>query len=298
MRLYQINKGKLSKIKEESFRLENDLQKLVEKNIETLMGLRLIKSEFYLRGKRFDTLAFDPKNKSFVIIEYKRDKNSNMVDQGYEYLNILEGNKEAGVLALNNRFKKHLNVPNINWGEDKIIFISSAFTISQRKSLNDDLRIELLEARKYGKNLISFKKIQKVEDLNINLEKSLSSFKKVNKKTKNYTEEDLLSKTSEEIKELYAQFRSAIINLDKQIEISPQQLYIAFKKDSSNICDIEIYKKKLTIFVNAKKGQLDDSKKLFENIAGKGHHGNGDYRINISNTKDLEYIMSVIKQLL
>lgn len=46
MRLYQINKGKLAKIKEEPFKLERDLQRLVENNLETLIGLQLIKSEF------------------------------------------------------------------------------------------------------------------------------------------------------------------------------------------------------------------------------------------------------------
>ena len=52
------------------------------------------------------------------------------------------------------------------------------------------------------------------------------------------------------------------------------------------------------IFVNAIWGDLDDPKNLFQNMKGKGHHGNGDYKVDVSSTDDLEYILSVIKKLL
>lgn len=295
MRLYQINKGQLSEIKEGCFKVERDLQKLVENNIETLMGLKLVKSEFPIKNRRVDTLAYSPKTKSFVIIEYKRDKNNNMFDQGRTYLNLLKDNQAAAVLELNNCFKKHLSVRNIDWEQSKVIFISSAFTSFQLGSLEyDDPTIEVLEVKKYGKDIMSLKSIRKVRN---SINDSVRS-KKLSKKTKRYTEEDLLFKTSDEIKKLYAQFRNAIINLDKQIEVSPTQQYVGFKKDSSNICDIEIYSKRLKLYINSKWGTLQDSKKMFENVAKKGHNGNGDYRVCVDSTKDLEYIMSVIKQLL
>ena len=300
MRLYQINKGKLTKIKEEPFKLERDLQKLVEENLDTLLGLQVIKSEFPIEDCRFDTLAYDPGDKSFVIIEYKRDTNNNITDQGMTYLNLILAHKEAAVLEMNNLFKKNLRIGDINWGSTKVIFITSSFTKFQRGSLNPGLPIELLEIKRHGTNLISATPVQKKDDpisMNRIIQKS-SVFKKVAKEIKTYTEEELLQKANEEIQELYSQFKTAILNLDDQIDVSATKLYVAFKKDSSNICDIEIYKSKLTIFANAKLGKLDDPKVLFENIADKGHHGNGDYRVNVSDSKNLEYIKSVLKQLI
>ena len=41
----------------------------------------LIKSEFALNNLRIDTLAYDNENSSFVIIEYKRDRNFSVIDQ-------------------------------------------------------------------------------------------------------------------------------------------------------------------------------------------------------------------------
>ena len=45
-----------------------------------------------------------------------------------------------------------------------------------------------------------------------------------------------------------------------------------------------------------KEGELDDPKKMTENVANKGYFGNGDYQIVVSDTKHLEYVMSLIKQ--
>ena len=298
MRLYRINKGKLAKIKEEPFKLERDLQKLVEENLDTLLGLQVVKSEFAIQDRRFDTLTYDPEDKSFVIIEYKRDRNSSVVDQGYTYLNLLIDHKEAAVLEMNNHFKKNLTVNDIEWEQTKIIFISSSFTDFQQGALNQGMPIELVEIKRHGTDLLSVTSIRKTKNSLKSSGQTPSTLEKVDKEIKNYTEDDHLSKVSEDIKEVYAQFKSAILNLDNQIEIHAKKLYIAFKKDSSNICDIEIWKKCLKIYANAKWGQLDDPKGLFENVSQKGHWGTGDYRAVVFDTKDLEYIMSVLKQLL
>lgn len=300
MRLYQINKGKLSEIKETSFKLEKDLQRLVEENLEMLMGLQVIKSEFPIEDCRFDTLAYNPEDKSFVIIEYKRGANNNLTDQGMTYLNLLLGHKEAAVLEMNNLFRKNLSIKDIYWENTKVVFIIPSSTKFQKGSLNSGLPIDLLEIKRYGTNLISVTPVPKKGDpvsMNAIIRKS-SVYDKVAKEIKNYTEGDHLAQASEEIKELYAEFKSAILNLDSQIEIEAKKLYVAFKKEGANICDIEIHSKNLKIYANAKWGDLEDSKGLFNNVSNVGHWGNGDYRVVVNSNKDLEYIMSVIKQLL
>lgn len=301
MRLYQINKGKLSKIKEEPFKLEKDLQKLIEDNLDTLMRLQVVKSEFSIKDRRFDTLAYDPEIKSFVIIEYKRDKSSSVVDQGIAYLHLLINNKAEAILEANERLGLKLKKDEVNWEEIKVVFVASSFTDNQIQATDDKgLPIELWEVNRYGKDYLSLNIIKKSganESINLLTRKS-DVFKDVSKEVKVYTEEDHLAKVSEEMKELYNQFKNAILNLDEQIEVQAKKNYIAFKKNASNICDIEIWKKQLKIYANAKWGNLEDPKNIFTNVSNLGCWGNGDYRVNVSSNKDLEYIMSVIKQLL
>ncbi len=71
---------------------------------------------------------------------------------------------------------------------------------------------------------------------------------------------------------------------------------IGFRKDSKIFTDICILKYSLKIWINLKKGKLDDPKKLAKDVSKIGHWGNGDYQIQVKTDKDLEYIMSLIKQ--
>ena len=83
MAIFKISNQKLEPIDEKKIDLERDIQKLTEQNLETVFGLKHICSEFQLNNLRIDTLAYDEETKSFVIIEYKRDKSFSVVDQGF-----------------------------------------------------------------------------------------------------------------------------------------------------------------------------------------------------------------------
>ena len=87
MPLYTIGK-QLEYLNEIPFKLEREIQKLTEDNLDTIFNLTFIRSEFTLNGFRIDTLAYDDESNAFVIIEYKKDKNFSVIDQGYAYLCI------------------------------------------------------------------------------------------------------------------------------------------------------------------------------------------------------------------
>lgn len=55
-------------------------------------------------------------------------------------------------------------------------------------------------------------------------------------------------------------------------------------------------KKGIKMFINLKKGQLDDPKNLMKDVSATGHWGNGHYEVIFNDTKNLEYIMSLVKQ--
>ena len=44
------------------------------------------------------------------------------------------------------------------------------------------------------------------------------------------------------------------------------------------------------------RSDLKDEKLIAKDVANVGHWGNGDYQIQVEDDKDLEYIMSLVKQ--
>lgn len=298
MKIFVNKSGKLVSHKEKPFKLEREIQKLFESNLQDIMGLDVVKSEFTIKNKRIDTLAFDSKTRAFTIIEYKRDKNISVVDQGFTYLSLLLENKADFIIEYNENNTKPLKREDVDWSQTRVAFVSQSFTDNQVLATNfKDIAIELWEVKQYEDNLITIhniKKTQSAESIKP-ISQQNQVFKKVADEIKVYSEEDNLAIASEEIVELYERFKSAILNLSDGIEVKPQKFYIAFKKDK-NIADLQIQKNSIKIFINKKKGSLDDPKKLMRDVSEIGHWGNGDYQVQVSNDENLEYIMSLVKQ--
>ncbi|MFH1126392.1 MAG: hypothetical protein V1703_04650, partial [Candidatus Altiarchaeota archaeon] len=98
MALFSNRDGMLQEIRAVPLKYEKEIQELTEKNLNVLFDLEHVRSEFELDNLRIDTLAFDRENNSFVIIEYKRDKNISVIDQGYAYLGLMLNNKAEFIL--------------------------------------------------------------------------------------------------------------------------------------------------------------------------------------------------------
>ncbi|MGL6132088.1 MAG: DUF5655 domain-containing protein, partial [Fusobacteriaceae bacterium] len=282
----------------DDFKLEKQLQIFVEDNLQELLDLELVKSEFTVEKYRIDTLAFDNENKAFVIIEYKRGSSYSVIDQGYSYLSTILNNKAELILEYNERLEKNLKRDEIDWSQTRIIFISQGFTKFQKDSLNfKNLPIELYEINKYMENIISFEAIKaraNSESINIISSKN-EEIEKVSQEIKIYTIEEHFKNSNDNIIQLFNLFLEKIEEMIPSIEIEPKKLYIALKSNKKNVADFRLQKNSLKIWINAKIGTLNDSKKILKNVSNIGHWGNGDYEISISNDEDLEYILSLIK---
>ncbi len=297
MLLKKIN-NKIQKLELDEFKLEKELQLFVESNLEELLNLEIVKSEFSIENYRIDTLAFDKENKSFVIIEYKRGNSYSVIDQGYSYLATVLNNKAELILEYNERKDKSLKRDEIDWSQTKVIFISQNFTKYQKDSLNfKDLPIELYEIKKYDGDIILFTTINKKENgesINVISKKDIT-IAKVSKEIKTYTLEDHFKNSNENTVEIFNIYKEKIEEMLPEIEVEPKKLYIAFKLNRKNLVDFKLQKDMLKIWINAKEGILDDSKKMAKNVAKIGHWGNGDYELTIKNLEGLEYILSLIK---
>lgn len=296
MALFKIGRS-LEYIREKPFRLEKEIQELTENNLKTILGLDFVKSEFALNNFRIDTLAFDKEANAFVIIEYKRDKNFSVIDQGYAYLSLMLNNKADFILEFNENLDVALKRNDVDWSQSRVIFISPAFTNYQQEAINfKDLPIELWEVKRFENNTVSYKQIQKsgAQESIKTISKTDQIIDNVAKEIKVYSEQEHLEKSSEEIKELYEKMKNAILNFDN-IEIKPKKKYIAFVS-GRNVVDIHPQRKALKMWINMTIGELDDPKGITRDVSSIGHWGNGEYELQINSDENFEYILSLIKQ--
>jgi len=315
MFLYKKNQENYDNIKSVSFGSEREIQNIVEKNTTTLLNLEFIESEFTVEDFRLDSIRFDNDTNSFVIIEYKLDKNHALTDQGYSYLNTMLNNKSKFVLALSKKRNELLEEKDFNWRDSRVIFISQTFSKYQINAYATDLPFELIRIKKYDSDNIlldhvtpKFKESYKVgkssSDTSINNKEELTKMTE-GEHLRNLTDEDLLHK--------YAVIKERILDLGPY-EINVTASYIGFRLDKfNNLVTVKVRKNKFSLDVVLgwiyKDGstspayfKLDDPKNIAIhkdwNYKSKEATGYSYYVTVDENTtkEDLEYIVFLINQ--
>lgn len=301
MKLYQITNDKLKSLSFKDFSLEREIQNIIEKNLEELFNLQFVKSELTIKNFRIDTLGFDKENKSFVVLEYKKNQNYSVIDQGYTYMSLMLNNKSDFILEYNENCVGQLKREDVDWTQSRVIFVSPNFTEYQKHSVNfKDVPFELWEIKRYEDNLLGLVQHKTTSKESISttiVGDSVNIVKSVSKEVKLYTEEDHLNhpKVQESTKQMYIDLKDRILNIGSDIEIVPRKMYVGFKRKTIFFSSY-IGKNVLWSWINLKKGSLDDPKGLCRDVSQIGHYGSGDYELSITKDFDLDYVMFLINQ--
>jgi predicted transport protein len=298
MALFKIQNSKVSKLVTKDLGLEKDLQKLFENNLEEILNIDFLAHEYSTSfGGRMDTLGID-KNGSPVIIEYKKNQNDNVINQGLSYLRwLLDHKADFEILCKNKNIKIE-----IDWDSPRVICIAESynkFDIDTADIL--PINIELLRYRIY-ENDILYLEPENYQKIKISTSGIIRKSKNNNKEKaeilqKNYSIDDHLKKADQKTKDLFYKLREKIISIDEEIKEEPKKFYIAYKT-ATNFVDLIIYKNEIRITLNVKSGKLIDKFGIATDFTKpkKGHWGNGDYEVKLKDGKDLESVFLLIKQ--
>lgn len=301
MPIFKIHNQTLAEIEEKRFDLEKNLQKLTEQNLGEIFGLEFISGmlnkQLNIQNFVLDTLAFDTETKSFIIIEYKRDKSYSVIDQGYNYLALMLKYKADFILEYNEQKGTNLKRSDIDWSQSRVIFIAPSFTPHQKGAIAfRDLPIELWEVKLYKDNLILYNNIKPAEIAeSIDKITKSATVKSINKEVKTYTIQNHLSRASEEIQDLFAKLEHEIFELDTRVIEKPVSSYIGFKIRYHNFCSVNIAKRKLRVYTRA--SVIKDPAKKFKKVPAKWGWGTTAlWYWDIDKEKDIDYAMTVIRQ--
>ena len=306
MPVYKINKLKLEPLLRLRFDLEKDVQRLTEQNLEALFGLKFISGasnqEFHIPVQEqefyIDTLAFDEEQRSFVIIEYKKDRSFSVIDQGFAYLSAVINHKADMILELNERFRKSFKKEDIDWDASRVIFISPEFTNYQKNAINfKDLPFYLYEVDYYSGDFIDFSPIKPYQtSASVTPFIKDAKIQKVVNKIKVFSVEDHYKKASPETIVLLDEIRDRIKQIDGGINEKPVGNYIGYKMNWYNFVSVHVYKYKLKIFVRKEKFTNDSSNKLTKIPESYKWGKTALWRIDVKPDKTIDYLMPIITE--
>lgn len=301
MPLYQLKQNNVQQIKPSSFKNERELQKLFEANLESLLGVRFIASEFTTGDRqrgRIDTLGLD-EDGTPVIIEYKKLSKENVINQGLFYLDWLVDHKGDFALAAQDVLGKDIE---IDWSSPRLILVAESFSEYDKYAVNRiGANIQLWTYRKYGDGYLFLDSIfSNTTPTELKKSKSVAveiAEEESGEETIVYTTDDHLKDKPNELKSLFEAFRERIfaLNADGDILEKASKIYVSYKH-GKNFCEVAFLANSMKIWLDIPFSDIDDPNKICRDVSKVGHHGTGHTETKLSNLSELDNVMFLVEQ--
>ena len=254
-----------------SFESEFILHKLTENHLKELFGLECVSSEIQLNRLRLDNLAFDPKTKSFVIIEYKNEFNADVLTQISEYRDLIKENPEYFIERLDDANPKDI----------RMMVIGPEFIQNQIDEAKG--KIEVWKITLFDDCKVTY------ENLHTNEIKTLC----INSEDLKLTEDDLLEGKSSEMRELYFNLKNSIMDEFDDVKIKYLVDMFSLRANDKLICVVSFLKSSFNVYLYG--DNLENADKT-EDISDKTTGGNANYNLKYKSDDDLECFMNLFKQ--
>lgn len=291
MPIYREQNGQLKKLKSFAIDKEKKLQALVENNLMEVLDMHFLETEYTTTfGGRIDTLAVD-RNGAPVIIEYKRGKNDNVINQALSYLKWLQAQKveffEMLVFKkLGNKIAEELK---IDWQNPRVICVAESYSKFDIDTVEViPMRIELLKYRYYENGIFS------LEPLNASEQKSStkSNVDSPSKSPIDYSVEQHLQKPTDKIKGIFNDLRSRIFEIDENIKEKATSMYIGYRV-TKTFAEIHLGKNQIKMYLRPI--EYDDPKSMVAKIPD-GYNWTLNQRVYIKEESQLDYVFGLIEQ--
>ncbi len=287
IKLFALGDELANEIPGSAVALEKSLQNLIEQNLDAVLGIRLLESEYSTgpkHGGRIDTLGID-ENASPAIIEYKRATNENVINQGLFYMDwLLDHQAEFELLVL-----KKLGqdvAEGIDWSAPRLLCIAGGFTRYDEHAVKQMNRsIELIRYRRFGEHLLMLELVNSILAEPVahrgNVSVTSTSGPKIIA--------NILTGLEGSLQDLYQALQAHILAFGDDVQEKTLKFYAAFKRLRNFAC-VEVHPNKATVTIYLKVDPdatpLEDG--FSRDVRNVGHYGTGDFEVTIRTQEDLE----------
>jgi len=296
IKLFNISSGAVEEIIAGSMGLERSLQRLFEANLETLLGVKVLASEYTITDGRIDTLGID-ENGCPVVIEYKRHSNENIINQGLFYLDWLMNHRDSfKILTLDRLGKEAADM--VDWSVPRLVCIAADFNKYDESAVKQMSRnIDLIRYRLFGEDLLMLDHIA-TSTGSAQQSNNLQSdgVKHYPPKSSKVSVTEQLKSADGELTKLYEDFLDFINSIGDDIHSRQLQMYIAFVRLRNFVC-LEVRKQRgvILLYLSLDPNDIQFEEGFTRDMRGIGHYGTGDVEVIISSRETLEKAKPLIK---
>ncbi|WP_322521376.1 endonuclease NucS [Guyparkeria halophila] len=295
LKLFQSAGKTLTELGNTPTPLERGLQTQFEQNLETLLGVRFLASEYATtHGGRMDTLGLD-ENGSPVIIEYKRDRSENVINQGLFYLDWLMDHRGDFELLVRDRYGKEV-ADQVEWNAPRLICIAADFTKYDIHAVKQMGRnIELIRYRRFAGDLLLLELLTAVS---AGTSSGVTVDAAGNSKPHKYkTVSEMIAGADGELANLYADVEHFLMGLGDDVTQKTLRFYVAFRRIKNFACvEVKTTLNLVRLYLKLDPDTVELEDGFTRDVRHVGHYGTGDLEVSLTSHDDLERAKALIEQ--
>lgn len=296
IRIFRIDGPEARELKGSSVALEKSLQTFIEKNLEPLLGITFLESEYSTgktHGGRIDTLGID-ENGFPVIIEYKRAINENVINQGLYYLDwLLDHKAEFELMVLRRLGEAYEERP--DWSNPRLLCIAGDFTKYDTHAVQQISRnIELIRYRKFDDNLLLLELVNATAAQSSTMLSSGSTGPSSARVAPTFSED--LARLDVELQDRFEVLKTYIEALGDDVQTKVLKNYVAFKRIKNFACVSIQRRGEIAVRVKLDPDTIELEPGFTQDVRGKGYYGTGDLEILIRSDADIKRATPLILQ--
>lgn len=297
-KLFRLSDGIATELAGTSVALEKSLQVIVERNMETLFGVRFLASEYSTgakHGGRIDSLGID-ENSSPVIFEYKRAVNENVINQGLFYLDwLLDHRAEFQLFVMKKLGAEEANA--IDWRNPRLICVANGFTRYDEHAVQQINRsIELVRYRDFGGELLALELVTTTK-VEVTDSAGAPTPKGSGSAASSKTVTGYLAQSSTALQDLYSELDAYCQGLGDDVTKKALKLYFAFRRLKNFACvEVHPQTKALLIYLKLDPDTIDLEAGFSRDVRNIGHFGTGDLELRVKTREELERALPLIQK--
>ena len=298
IKLFSVANGKVDELTGTTDTIEKSVQTQFEKNLEVLLGVRFLASEFTITEGRVDTLGLD-ENGCPVIIEYKRASNENVVTQGLFYLDwLMSHQKDFQWLVLEKFGKKDADA--VDWSAPRLICIAGDFNRYDYNAVKQMQRnIELIRYRRFGTDLLMLDlvSVTSAKGLQVGPGAVAKSESASGGSGKQKTISTMMAELDADMIDRFEALRAYLVALGDDVQEATLSYYIAFKRIKNFACiEFRLTTSRIYVFVKVDPASVKLEPGFTRDVSKIGHYGTGNLEITLTTPDDLERAKPLIRR--
>lgn len=296
IKLFRLDAGQAVELPGQSIAIERSLQLLIEKNLETMLGVRFLASEHSTgrtHGGRIDTLGID-ENGLPVIIEYKRAVNENVINQGLYYLDWLMDHKGDFKLLVMNKLGNE-EAEHIDWIGPRLICIAADFTRYDEHAIKQINRnIELLRYRRFGNDLLALELAHRTDAAQGQTEGE-NQGQRPARGPADETASQAIAELDTPRRDLYDSLRTYLLSLGDDVQEKQLKYYVAYRR-IKNFCTVVIQGSQLKLYLHLNPDTVPVDPSYMRDMRSLGHRGTGDLEVLIRSEADVRNAQPLLQR--